>query len=146
MSTLKKIILAMPQSTFKPIFTQEQLVASVQATVLLFPSLYTVTVVDLDTLYQDILSALSSDPIITKHIPADSQQSIDPNSFLYLDDRIYIPSTDNLYICVLQYNHDHILAGHFGQNKILELVCYRYSQPSFCTDVQQFYKFYITYI
>ena len=57
---------------FKPIFTQEQLVASVQATVLLFPSLYITIVVDLDTLYQDILLALPSDPIATKHISADS--------------------------------------------------------------------------
>jgi len=57
---------------FKPIFTQEQLAASVQAMVLLFPSLHAATVVDLDTLYQDILSALPSDPIATKHISADS--------------------------------------------------------------------------
>jgi len=35
----------------KPIFTQEQLVASVQATVLLFPSFHAATVMDLDTLH-----------------------------------------------------------------------------------------------
>jgi len=58
---------------FKPIFTQEQLAASVQATVLLFPSLSTTTVIDLDILHQDILSALPSDPIATKHISADSR-------------------------------------------------------------------------
>ena len=57
---------------FKSIFTQEQLTASVQATVLLFPSLHTATIVDLDTLHQDILSALPSDSIATKHIFADS--------------------------------------------------------------------------
>ena len=56
---------------FKPIFTQEQLAASVWAMVLLFPSLCTATVVDLDTIHQDILLALSSDPITTKHISAD---------------------------------------------------------------------------
>jgi len=39
---------------FKSIFTQEQLAVSVQATVLLFPSLCTATVMDMDTLYQDI--------------------------------------------------------------------------------------------
>jgi len=72
-SILKRRILAMPQSIFKPIFTQEQLVAFIQATVLLFSSLCTVTVVDLDTLHQDIFSALSSDPIATKHISADGQ-------------------------------------------------------------------------
>ena len=56
---------------FKPIFTQEQFIASIQATVLLFSSLHAATVVDLDTLHQDILSALPSDPIATKHISAD---------------------------------------------------------------------------
>ena len=58
---------------FKPIFTQEQLAASVWAMVFLFPSLCAATVVDLDTLHQDILSALSSDPIATKHISTDGQ-------------------------------------------------------------------------
>jgi len=112
---------------FKPIFTQEQLAASVQATVLLFPSLHAATVVDLDTLHQDILSALSSDPIATKHISADGWWSMDPNSLLLLDNRIYIPSAGNLCTCILQYNHDHIFARHFGQNKTLELVHCGYS-------------------
>jgi len=78
-------------------------VASIQATTLLFPSLCTATVVDLDTLYQDILSALPSDPIATKHISADGQWSMDSNSFLLLDNRIYVPSTSNLRTCILQY-------------------------------------------
>jgi len=58
---------------FKPIFTQEQLAAFVRATVFLFPSLRAATVVDLDTLHQDILSALPSDPIATKHTSTDGQ-------------------------------------------------------------------------
>ena len=90
---------------------------------------------DLDTLHQDILSALPSEPIVTKHISADDQWSIDPNSLLFLDNRIYVPSTGNLRICVLQYNHDHILARHFGQNKTLELVYCGYSWPSLHADV-----------
>ena len=69
---------------------------------------------------------------------------MDPNSLLFLDNRIYIPSAGNLHTCVLQYNHDHILAGHFGQNKTLELVSYRYSWPSLYADVQQFYKSCVT--
>ena len=52
---------------------------------------------------------------------------MDPNSNLYLDNRIYVPSTSNFCTYILQYNHNHILAGHFGQNKTLELVCHRYS-------------------
>ena len=57
---------------FKPIFTQEQLTASIWATILLFPFLYTATVMDLNTLHQDILSALPNDLIATKHISTDS--------------------------------------------------------------------------
>ena len=129
---------------FKPLFTQEQLTASVRATVLFFPSLHIATVMDLDTLHQDILLALPSDPITTKHISANDQWSTDPNSLLLLDNRIYVPSAGNLRTCILQYNHDHILAGHFGQNKTLELVCRGYSWPSLRADVQQFCKSYVT--
>ena len=112
--------------------------------VLLFPSLRAATVVDLDTLHQDILSALPSDPIATKHLSADGRWSTDPNGLLLLDNRIYVPSAGNLRTRVLQYNHDHILAGHFDQNKTLELVRHGYSWPSLHADVQQFCKSCVT--
>ena len=111
---------------FKPIFTQKQFTASIQAIVLLFSSLHAATVMNLDILHQNILSALSSDPIAIKHISADGRWSINPNSLFLFDNRIYILSAGNLCTCILQYNHDHILARHFGQNKTLELVCYGY--------------------
>ena len=69
---------------------------------------------------------------------------MDTNSLLLLNNRIYVPSVGNLCTCVLQYNHDHILTGHFGQNKTLELVCYRYFWPSLHADVQQFCKSCVT--
>ena len=69
---------------------------------------------------------------------------MDPNSLLLLNNRIYIPSAGNLRTCVLQYNHDHILARYFGQNKTLELVHGGYSWPSLYADVQQFCKSSIT--
>ena len=97
----------------------------------------------MDTLHRDILSALSSNPIVTKHISTDGQWFMDPNGLLLLDNRIYVPSAGNLYTHILQYNYDHILAGHFGQNKTLELVCCGYSWPSLCADVQQFCKSYV---
>ena len=82
--------------------------------VLLFPSLHAATVMDLDILYKDILLALPSDPIATKHTSADSQWSMDPNGLLLLNNRIYVPSAGNLCTCILQYSHDYILAGYFG--------------------------------
>ena len=69
---------------------------------------------------------------------------MDPNGVLLLDNRIYVPSASNLHTRILQYNHDHILAGHFGQNKTLELVRRRYSWPSLHADIQQFCKSCVT--
>ena len=68
---------------------------------------------------------------------------MDPNNLLF-DNRIYIPSAGNLRTCIFQYNHDHILARHFGQNKTLELVCHGYSWPSLCANIQQFCKSCVT--
>jgi len=70
-------------------------------TILLFSSLCTATVMDLDTLHQDILSAFLSDLIATKHIPTDGQWSMDPNGLLLLDNRIYVLSASNLRTHVL---------------------------------------------
>ena len=69
---------------------------------------------------------------------------MDPNGLLLLDNRIYVLSASNLHTHVLRYNHDHILARYFGQNKTLELVRHRYSWPSLHADVQQFCKSCIT--
>ena len=88
--------------------------------------------------------ALSSDPIATKYIFPDGWWSMDPNSLLLFDNRIYVLSASNLHTRVLQYNHDHILARYFGQNKTLELVRHRYSWPSLHADIQQFCKSCIT--
>ena len=65
---------------------------------------------------------------------------MDQNSLLLLNNKIYVPFAGNLHTHVLQYNHDHILARHFGQNKTLELVHCGYSWPSLHADVQQFCK------
>ena len=101
---------------------------------------------DLDILHQDILLALPSVLIATKHTSADGWWSTDPNSLLLFDNKIYVPSAGNLHTCVLQYNHDYIFAGHFGKNKTLELVHHKYSWPSLHTDIQQFCKSYVTCI
>ena len=114
--------------------------------VFLFLSLYTATVVNLDILHQDILSALSSDPIATKHTSIGGQWSTDPNSLLFLNNRTYVLSAGNLCTHILQYNCDHILARHFSQNKTLELVHHRYSWASLCADIQQFCKSCVAYM
>ena len=80
------------------------------------------TNIDLDTFFHIILS---SNPIVVKHNFTKGSQFINSSSFLFFNSRIFIPSSGNFYTYILQYNQDHILASHFGQNKILELIYYK---------------------
>ena len=70
--------------------------------------------------------------------PSDSRWSKDSTGLLHLDDRIYIPDTNNLCLRVLHYKHDHLLAGHFGQNCTLELVHHEYTWPGVCTFIKDY--------
>ena len=121
---------------FKLIFTYKQLIVSVRAIILVTLSLYVAIVIDLDTLHQDIYTVLSSNSITAKHNFTESYWSMDSLCLLLLDYSIFIPSLGDLYIYVLQYNHDDILDSYFCQNKTLELICHEYFQPSLYVDVQ----------
>ena len=79
---------------------------------------------DIKKLHNNILFALPSDPIAQTHLKDKSQPwwCVDDAGFLCLDDQIYVPDSDDLHLRVLQYKHDHPLAGHFGQNHTLELL------------------------
>ena len=76
-----------PQN-FRLVFTHEQLSASLRATYLKYPVLQTVTIMDIEKLHSDILSALPSDPIAQTHLKDTSQPwwCVDDASFLHLDD------------------------------------------------------------
>ena len=113
----------------KPMFTQEQLASSLRATILLAPAIHAAVLVDVEQLHKDILAALPTDSIAQSHLSDTSNPrwSMDSAGLLRLDDRIYIPDTNDLHLRVLRYKHDHPLAGHFGQNRTLELVCREYT-------------------
>ena len=53
---------------FRPVFTNEQLASSLQATVLYSLVLRAATIMDLKTLHSNIRSVLHSDPAISKHL------------------------------------------------------------------------------
>jgi len=123
------------------VFTQEQLTNSLRATILEFPVLRrAVTIMDVETLHNDILSALPSDPIAQIHLsdPLDSHWSTDEAGFLHLDGRIYVLDLDGLRLRVLWYHHDHPLSGHFGQNQTLELIRHKYTWPGLRTFVKDY--------
>jgi len=57
---------------------------------------------------------------------------------------MYVPDNNNLRLWVLQYHHNHVLAGHLGQNKTLELIRRHYTWPNIRDDIQKFCKSCIT--
>jgi Integrase zinc binding domain len=60
------------------------------------------------------------------------------DGFLRHDGRIYVPESENLRLRVLQYKHDHVLLGHFGQNKTLALSRREYTWPGLRSFVIEF--------
>ena len=131
---------------FRPVFTQDQLSASLRATYLEEPVLRASVIMDTEQLHSDILAHLRDDPaavIGLGHAVSDSGRwSIDNKGLLRLDERIYVPLvngvSDELRVRVLQYHHDHVLSGHFGQNRTLELVRRGYTWPDLRSFVRDF--------
>jgi len=129
-----------PQN-LRPVFTHEQLTNSLCTTILEFLVLRrAVAIMDVETLHNNILSALPSDPIAQIHLsdPPDSCWSTDEAGFLHLDGCIYVPDLDGLCLQVLWYHHDHPLSGHFGQNRTLELIWCKYTWPGLRTFVKDY--------
>jgi len=62
---------------------------------------------------------LREDPISTKHLDNQSRPSgiLDPDGLLCHLGRIYVTELGNLRLRVLQYSHDHPLAGHFRSDE-----------------------------
>ncbi len=123
---------------FHPVFTQEQLSASLHAS----------AIMDIDKLHSDIKQAQLSDSTASNGFrqaksstpTSSSRWSVDESDILRLDNRIYVSDSEDLRLCVLQNNHDHILAGHFGQNRTLELVRWSYTWPQMCEYVCHYVK------
>lgn len=144
---------------FYPIFTNEQLISSLHASTLIFPTLQAAIVVDLQSLNNDILAALPLDPtymsflksnnltILTTepaNTPAQSKWKLSSKDFLLLNGRIYISDSTNLCLHILQAKHDHILSGHLGQKKTLELIHRDYDWLGLYPLIKEYYSLYIT--
>ena len=127
---------------FQSVFLQEQLTSSLRATYLLEPILHAASLIDVDQLHKDILSALSLDPVATKHMSDTSNPrwSVNSDGFLCLDSRIYIPDTNDLRLRLLRFKHDHPLTGHFGQNRTLELLHREYTWPGIHSFIKEYVR------
>jgi hypothetical protein len=131
---------------FRPVFTNQQLSASLRATSLYSASLRGANIIDVERLHNDIRTAYASDPVATSHLPSpsDTNWSLSEDGFLLLNDRIYVPDQNDLRLRVLRNKHDHPLAGHLGRNKTLELIRREYAWPKMCSFVIDYCKSCVT--
>jgi hypothetical protein len=97
---------------------------------------------DIEQLHINILAALPDDPVARKHLPdpSDPRWLTDDSGFLRCDNRIYVPESNDLRLCVLRNTHDHPLSGHLGQNRTLELIRREYTWPGIRTYVKDYVK------
>src|SRR6202040_1599070 len=136
----------------RPVFTNEQLALSLRASSYAKPILRAINIMDIEQLHKDIYAAQQSDQhckvIITNITNPESPESSDPEPRWSLDDqqllcydnRIWIPDTDDLRLQILLNKHDHLLSGHYGQSKTMELVRRDYTWPCVRTFVKDYCK------
>jgi hypothetical protein len=129
-----------PQN-FRPIFTSDQLSASLNATFLEDVCLQASLIMDVASLHRKIISHYPDDPAAVSGIASatsgasgSTRWTMNPTGLLLLSNRIYVPQVsgdtpDILRVRVLKNKHDHILSGHFGQNRTLTLVRCEYAWP-----------------
>jgi Integrase zinc binding domain len=97
---------------------------------------------DSEKLHANILAHLASNPVASRHLgdSSDPRWMQTEDGFLRHDNLIYLPEAANLQLQVLQYKHDHVLSGHFGQNKTLALIQREYTWPALWSFVIDFCK------
>ena len=87
---------------FRPVFTHEQIVVSLRATILTTPTLHAAMILDQNQLYSNILATLPFDSSIFDHLLyLEERWSKDGTGFLRLDNRMYVPDNANLCLRVL---------------------------------------------
>ena len=92
-------------------------------------------ILNTEMLNSDIKKAVMMDQALTRHLnttkpPEDARWTTDINGHLRFEGQIFVPEVKDLRLCVLKAKHDHVLAGHPGQVKTLQLICRDYTWPN----------------
>jgi hypothetical protein len=100
---------------------------------------------DIEELQKDILTAYDTDPAV-QSFHADSNNSkylrwsVDDVRFIWINQRILVPESGDLWLRVLQSFHDHLVSGHFGVNKALSVIQWKYTWPNIREFVADYVK------
>ena len=87
-----------------------------------------------------------TNPVAKNHlgVTSDPHWTVGDDGLLRHDNRIYVPDANDLRLQVLQDKHNHILLGHFGQGKTLDLVQCEYYWPNLRPFIVEFCKSCVT--
>ena len=125
-----------PQN-FRPVFTSEQLRASIRASTLAEPVLRAAFVIDVELLLDEIRTVLATDHEILSKLDS-PRWTRDDTGLIRCDGWVYVPDSGDLRLRVLHMKHDHPTAGHFGQNKTLALIRQEFTWPNLRSMVNNY--------
>jgi len=107
------------------------------------------TLLDIETLNSDIKAAVSAEQTHRNHqdvidLQGDDCWMTDVNGHLCFKEQKFVPGIGNLRLQVLKAKHDHVLTGHPGQAKTLQLVQQDYTWPNLWTFITDYINSYST--
>jgi len=107
---------------YPPLFTEEQLTLPSRAAQLSDPSSSTEPLLDTESLHDNIRQSLQYDPLsspllITLVTNQANNWTVGEDGLVRYLVQIFVPDAGNLRSRILKQEHDHILAGYFGQEK-----------------------------
>ena len=118
----------------KSLFTQEQLALTTRMAHLDSPPSSLKKPLDIESLHNNIRWSLLQDLTTSALLanPTSSQDAdwlLDKDGLVHYLGRIFIPNALDLQLRILKYKYDHALAGHFGQEKMWQLIERDYFWP-----------------
>ena len=119
----------------QPLFTPSQLSSRQRSEPPVPRKLRAATLLDTEALNSDIKTTVMTDQTYKDYLgntrpSGDTRWTRDVNGHLRFEGQIFVPDAKDLWLCILRAKHDHVLAGHPGQAKTLQLVQRDYTWPN----------------
>ena len=129
----------------KSLFTQEQLALTTRMAHLDSPPSSLKKPLDIESLHNNIRWSLLQDLTTSALLanPTSSQDAdwlLDKDGLVHYLGRIFIPNALDLQLRILKYKYDHALAGHFGQEKMWQLIERDYFWPGLWCYIKDYVR------